>query len=445
MAEGQEQKPEAPGSSGTPGVIKVSMPMFGHMEPFVVGEKFDEYVSRLEQFFLVNEVPNNKKVPMLVTMAGPSLYSIASRICSPDDPCTKTYAQLIALLKKHLAPTVNVVAERYKFRKCEQSSSQTISDFIIELKAQSQSCAYNAFLQEALRDQFVAGVSNSNLRTKLLTEANLTFERACEIARSWEAAEQESKAMQGASKIAALNRRPVQKSFKPGKPTFIVQEKKNQVSNPAKKSSEPQKSCFRCGRSHNPESCPAKQWTCFACGRVGHVSTLCRSSKQKSSHQNRVAEMSEVVENWKLNRLSSSSEPSENAVEEESSSSTICVLGETESRRERIDVPATMELEIEGVPVKFEVDTGACDSVISKKTYQEKLSHVTLRRTVKCFQSVSGQDIRPEGELAVKVRNRSGDLVSLQLFVLQAERNSASPLYLVVRVSMSWFLNGETW
>ncbi|XP_062715028.1 uncharacterized protein K02A2.6-like [Aedes albopictus] len=133
--------------------------------------------------------------------------------------------------------------------------------------------------------------------------------------------------------------------------------------------------------------------------------------------------MSEVVENWKLNRLSSSSEPSENAVEEESSSSTICVLGETESRRERIDVPATMELEIEGVPVKFEVDTGACDSVISKKTYQEKLSHVTLRRTAKCFQSVSGQDIRPEGELAVKVRNRSGDLVSLQLFVLQAERN----------------------
>ncbi|EAT41196.1 AAEL007140-PA [Aedes aegypti] len=95
----------------------MSMPMFGHMEPFVVGEKFVEYVSRLEQFFLVNEVPDNKKVPMLVTMAGPSLYSIASRICSPEDPCTKSYEQLIALLKKHLAPTVNVVAERYKFQK----------------------------------------------------------------------------------------------------------------------------------------------------------------------------------------------------------------------------------------------------------------------------------------------------------------------------------------
>ena len=91
MAEGQEQKPETPGSSGMPGVIKVSMPMFGLMEPFVVGEKLDEYVSNLEQFFLVKEVPNNKKVPLLVTMAGPSLYSIASRICSPDDLCTKTY------------------------------------------------------------------------------------------------------------------------------------------------------------------------------------------------------------------------------------------------------------------------------------------------------------------------------------------------------------------
>ncbi|EAT36982.1 AAEL010976-PA [Aedes aegypti] len=191
MAEGQEQKP---GTSGTPGVIKMSMPMFGHMEPFVVGEKFVEYVSRLEQFFLVNEVPDNKKVPMLVTMAGPSLYSIASRICGE-------------------------IAE---------------------------SCEYNAFLQEALRDQFVAGVYNSNLRTKLLTEANLTFERACEIARSWEAAEQESKAMQVSSKIAALNRRPGQKSFKSEKSKFVVQEKKKQASSPAKKSPETSKSCFRC-------------------------------------------------------------------------------------------------------------------------------------------------------------------------------------------------------
>nr|XP_029732116.1 uncharacterized protein LOC115268204 [Aedes albopictus] len=47
------------------------------------------------------------------------------------------------------------------------------------------------------------------------------------------------------------------------------------------------------------------------------------------------------------------------AVEKESSGSTICVLGEAESSRERIDVPATTALEIEEVPVKFGVDTHA--------------------------------------------------------------------------------------
>ncbi|XP_058828221.1 uncharacterized protein K02A2.6-like [Topomyia yanbarensis] len=408
----EKNNSEQEGSSPT---IVMSKPMFGHLEPFVVGEKFDEYVSRLEQFFLVNDVPAAKKVPTLVTMAGPSLYSIAARICSPDDPCTKPYNELIQLLTTHLAPTVNVVAERYKFRKCEQSSGQSISDFIITLKAQSHSCSFAAFLQEALRDQFVAGVQNSNLRTKLLTEVDLTFEKACNIARSWEAVEHESKVMQGTSKLAMLHRKPQKKPQKP----FRIQEKPKQQSKPTMKN-EVKNTCFRCGRSHNPESCPAKQWTCYACGKAGHVSTMCRSTKeQKATSQNRVAEMSEAAENWKLNLMS---EIVESVREPETSLATPEILRDSSRNGvHQLDVPAHLQLEIEGTVVKFEVDTGACDTVISRDTYSEKLSHVKLQQSCKCFQTVTGQNIRPEGEIKVQVKARNGEMVSLPIFVIQPE------------------------
>ncbi|XP_053691453.1 uncharacterized protein LOC128739971 [Sabethes cyaneus] len=204
-------------------------------------------------------------------MAGPSLYSVASKVYSPEDPCIKSYEDLIVLLKKYLEPTVNVVAERYKFRQCEQSGSQSISEFIIQLKAESHRCNLAAFLPEALRDQFVAGVGDVKLRTKLFGEFDLTFEKACTVACSHEPAEQESKVMKGTSKIATLGEQSHQKPC------------------------------------HNPETCPAKQWTYYVCGKSGHISTMCKSSEsyqESTNSQSRVAEMSEAVNDWRLNLMS---------------------------------------------------------------------------------------------------------------------------------------------
>ena len=199
------------------------------------------------------------------------LYSMASRICSQDDSCSKSYKDLIKLLKQHLAPKVNVVAERYKYRKCEQAIGQTITEFIIELKASSQSCDFGTFLQQALRDQFVAGVHNSGLRTKLLTEEGLTFEKAYEIGRSWEAAEHECKEMQEASKLATLKPRT---AWKPSEKCQLNRIEKGQRMRDLSLH-------WNATKTVSMWFGPAKQWTCYACGMVGHVLSLCRSKNKK--------------------------------------------------------------------------------------------------------------------------------------------------------------------
>jgi len=35
------------------------------------------------------------------------------------------------------------------------------------------------------------------------------------------------------------------------------------------------KECRRCGRKHNPNTCPAVNWKCYVCQKIGHISKMC--------------------------------------------------------------------------------------------------------------------------------------------------------------------------
>jgi hypothetical protein len=39
--------------------------------------------------------------------------------------------------------------------------------------------------------------------------------------------------------------------------------------------------CFRCGRKHNPDTCPVKEWECFFCKVKGHTSKMCKGRRKK--------------------------------------------------------------------------------------------------------------------------------------------------------------------
>lgn len=297
-----KEEPTAEGSQAP--VIRTGM--FGQIEQFVVGEDWDEYQNRLEMFFMVNETSEELKVPVMFTVAGPSLYTLATRLCAPDSPRKKTYSALVELFKAHLAPTTNVVSERYAFGKCEQLASQTISEFVVNLKAKAQSCEFGTFLSDALRDQFVVGVYDESLRKKLLTEFGLTFDKACSIARSYEAALNQNKEMSIQSEVRFAR---VQKVS--GQQSTGGRRGDGQVSN-----SRGFGPCFRCGRHHNPAMCPARDWKCYTCGRKGHISRYCEGESEQSGSETddrrnedrRVAELSESVEVLRLNMCSEVSE-----------------------------------------------------------------------------------------------------------------------------------------
>nr|XP_042899819.1 uncharacterized protein LOC122269685 [Parasteatoda tepidariorum] len=84
-------------------------------------ESFDCYSQRLENYFklkgLSADDPETEelKVLVLINCLGSRQYQLLSSLTAPDIPSTKTFQELLLLLKKHLSPKPNVLTEQHKF------------------------------------------------------------------------------------------------------------------------------------------------------------------------------------------------------------------------------------------------------------------------------------------------------------------------------------------
>ena len=78
------------------------------------------------------------------------------------------------------------------------SSLISWASYIVTLKNLSSTCEFGAFLPEALRDHLVCGMKDVPIQTKLLSERDLTFEKAKDLAMSMEMARSDLKLMSGA-------------------------------------------------------------------------------------------------------------------------------------------------------------------------------------------------------------------------------------------------------
>jgi hypothetical protein len=138
---------------------------------------------------------DRQKVAALNSIVGKKVYSVLNDLTKLDKRNTK---DLSVLLKNHYQPKTKEVAETFKFHRCMQLENESVNIFTARLRGMADRCNFGAFLERALRDQFVSGIRDQNTQRKLLEE-DRAFQDCVTMAAADETAKSECVAFQAAT------------------------------------------------------------------------------------------------------------------------------------------------------------------------------------------------------------------------------------------------------
>ena len=253
-------------------------------------------------------------------------------------------------LEAHFKPKLIIIAERFRFYKRNQESGEKMANYLAELQRLAATCDFKTFLEKALQDKFVCGLSSEGVQRRLLVEAGLMLDKAFEMAQDMEAS---------AVDVKEFHSKP--------KETETASSNVQKVNTSQRKSS--QSACHRClGTGHSPEICRFKSTHCNKCHKLGHIARVCRS--EPSSRPNQRGQNHRTTRRRQPNKSHIVNNVEES--ESEPDNLRVPVVG--------VSVPKSYKvpLEINGIQMTMKLDTGAGVSLVSEKTWAEELGEPEL-------------------------------------------------------------------
>ena len=245
------------------GFVDMARSTFGQLQEFQPeSETIAAYLERASLYFQANSIAEEKQVAVFLSVIGAKNYSLLRSLTAPERPQDKSYEDLMSALTTHFQPKPIVIAERFHFYRRNQAVGELLAQYIAELRRLATHCAFGEQLNDALRDRLVCGLRSESIQKRLLTEDNLTFAKAYDLAQGMEAADKNSKSLQGGDGIVQKITRPSQKPKDKGG----------------------RDACYRCGKqNHTAKECKFLDAKCHNCGKKGHIATVCRSKPAKSN------------------------------------------------------------------------------------------------------------------------------------------------------------------
>lgn len=137
-------------------------------------------------------------------------------------------------------------------------------EYVAVLRKLAQDCNYGEKLAEMLCDRLVCGIGDDRIQRRLLSEPDLTFDRALKLDQAIEMA---SKGVRDLHSLeaATLHERMPQTVHK----MAVRQSSDMQL----------RKNCYRCGsEQHRAGDCRFANESCHKCGKTGHIQKVCRST-----------------------------------------------------------------------------------------------------------------------------------------------------------------------
>ena len=275
-----------------------------------------------------------------------------------------------------------------------------------------ESCEYEN-LNTEVKDQIIMSCKSTKMREKILLEQDLTLAKLVDICRNMKSVKIQAKEMDDGNKESVSSNRKSPKKF--GKRSLV-------------KLQNTEKSCYKCGekyqKRHN-DKCKAIGKTCYNCGKTNHLSNVCRSKRKQASKikkaENLEAKISangddesdsvQEVFTFSLSRNYANEMPNQqiSSIESEHVTKTkTCQPTENENvnsiqlKRESIT--------INGMSVKFTIDTGNSIDIIDKNTFdriQSKGRKIKLFETKKKLYPYASDQIEMLGYFESLIENET--------------------------------------
>ena len=348
--------------------------MHGSISEFKPGgnHSWSTYTQRLGYYFAANGVTDaGKKRSILLAYCGEATLQLIQSL-TDHDPDTKTFEELCELVKTHHEPVPSPIVQRFKFNTRTRAQGETVAAYVAALRELAKHCQYGASLQEMLRDRLVCGVNYEAIQKRLLSEKDLTYEKAYSVAQAIEVAEKDTKHLKSGATGTA------QQILYHGKGGKVCKFPPPGTG---------QKTCYRCGGNHLAPACKHKDTECNFCKKKGHLARVCRSKKR---HEDETKETKKPPQKKNL------------FVSEDTEG-----VYDLYTIRDETDEPTRLTVYLNEFPIEMILDTGASLSIINQATFHELQQHspdVLLTPSTARLQTYTGEPILILGFTQLSVR-----------------------------------------
>ena len=187
-------------------------------------------------------------------MVSPAILKIYNTSTWEDDGDKNKVTKILEKFKTYCVPRWNIMWERHMFNTRNQQDSEMIDRYVTDLKTKAQTCEFKQLWDGLIRDRIVCGIRCDKTCSRLLSEPDLTLQKAVNICRANETMLSQMKSFTNDQTIDL-----------PGIHAIHSQSKQVQ-----------KLYCDWCGNWHTKQQvCPALGAKCRKCGWRNHFAKVC--------------------------------------------------------------------------------------------------------------------------------------------------------------------------
>ncbi|XP_049867460.1 uncharacterized protein LOC126367775 isoform X2 [Pectinophora gossypiella] len=253
---------------------KKSIKMNYSLQPFD-GEGWEVFEQQLECIITLNEVSDDKKVPLLLTKITPKVLEVLNCLCTPTNPVNLTYTELCKKLRNKYIPTQSTALDRAAFRSRNQMPTENIEDYVLQLRKLGGKCNFKD-LDDQIKEKLIDGVSSKLIKFELLKNCTeMDLEKTILLARTVEIA-----LIQTTTKSDNV---PEMFFYQRGKINKKSNQTKTSMNKANRDSTNQTNKCFCCGGlNHVKDECRLLKKFCSECGKQGHIFKMCRNKTPRT-------------------------------------------------------------------------------------------------------------------------------------------------------------------